>query len=185
MILQVSSLWFLAFAYVFVAKNAYSIVEFVMCGGTLKAWWNLQRMWLIRRITSYFFAFFDTMKRQLGLSETHFALTDKVVTEDVLKRYEKEVMEFGSSSIMYTVMATTALLSLVSLVWGTKRVVADPELKALDQLISQVILCGILILINLPVYEALFFRSDKGHIPSSVMYKSVFMLTLACLMPIY
>ncbi|XP_062016037.1 cellulose synthase-like protein E6 [Rosa rugosa] len=35
---KVSSLWFLAFAYVFVAKNAYSIVEFVMCGGTLKAW---------------------------------------------------------------------------------------------------------------------------------------------------
>ncbi|KAL6200636.1 hypothetical protein ACLB2K_030417 [Fragaria x ananassa] len=181
---KVSSLWFLAFAYVFVAKNAYSIVEFVMCGGKLKAWWNLQRMWLIRRITSYFFAFFDTIKRQLGLSETHFALTDKVVTEDVLNRYEQEVLEFGSSSIMYTVLTTTALLSLVSLVWGTKRVVMDLELKALDQFISQVILCGILVLINVPVYEALFFRCDKGHIPSSVMYKSIFVLSLACLMPI-
>lgn len=182
---KVSTLWFLAFAYVFVAKNAYSIVECVMCGGTLKAWWNLQRMWLIRRITSYFFAFFDTIKRQLGLSETHFALTDKVITEDVSKRYEQEILEFGSSSIMYTVMATTALLNLLSLVWGTKRVVMDLELKALDQLISQVILSGIIVLINIPVYEALFLRSDKGHIPSSVMYKSVFLLTLACLMPTY
>lgn len=182
---QVSSLWFLAFAYVFIAKNVYSIVEALRSGSTLKAWWYLQRMWLIRRITSYFFAFFDTIKRQLGLSETEFALTDKVITDDVSKRYEQEIMEFGSASIMYTVLATSALLNFLSLVWGTKRVVMDRHSKALDQLISQVILSGILVLINLPVYQALFIRSDKGHIPSSVMFKSFFLLALACLMPIY
>ncbi|CAN6559037.1 unnamed protein product [Malus baccata var. baccata] len=182
---KVSSPWFLAFTYVFVAKNVYSIIEALHCGSSLKAWWNLQRMWLFRRITSYFFAFFDTIKRQLGLAETDFALTDKVMTEDVTKRYEQEVMEFGSPSIMYTVLATSALLNLMSLVWGTKRVAMDIDSKASEQLISQVFLCGILVMINFPVYQALFFRSDKGHIPSSVVFKSVLLLTLACLMPIY
>ncbi|KAK6154480.1 hypothetical protein DH2020_008728 [Rehmannia glutinosa] len=56
---QVSSLWFVPFAYVFVARTAYSLVEDLMCG--------------------------DTIYKQLGLSETSFAVTDKVVDDEVQK----------------------------------------------------------------------------------------------------
>uniref|UniRef100_A0A2N9HRR9 Glycosyltransferase 2-like domain-containing protein n=1 Tax=Fagus sylvatica TaxID=28930 RepID=A0A2N9HRR9_FAGSY len=69
-------------------RNACSIAEALSCGCTLKAWWNWQRMWVIRGTTAYFFGFIDTISRQLGLSETTFAVTAKVVTEDVLKRYK-------------------------------------------------------------------------------------------------
>jgi hypothetical protein len=85
---QVKSIWFLPFAYIFVARNACSIAEALSCGDTLKAWWNWQRMWVIRGTTAYFFGFIDTISRQLGLSKTIFAVTAKVVTEDVLKRYK-------------------------------------------------------------------------------------------------
>uniref|UniRef100_A0A2N9HRR5 Cellulose synthase-like protein E6 n=1 Tax=Fagus sylvatica TaxID=28930 RepID=A0A2N9HRR5_FAGSY len=166
-------------------RNACSIVEALSCGDTLKAWWNWQRMWVFRRTTAIFFGFIDTVVRQLGLSETTFVLTAKVVTEDALKRYEQEIMEFGSSTIMFTVLATLAMLNLFSLIGGIKKIVLELEFKALDQLILQVILNLLLVLINIPVYQALFIRSDKGRIPFSVLFKSIVLASLACLMPIY
>ncbi|EXB51025.1 Cellulose synthase-like protein E6 [Morus notabilis] len=182
---EVSSPWFLPFAYVFVAKNVFSALEAMNCGSTLKGWWNLQRMWLIRRTSSYFIAFLDIIKRKLGLSETTFALTDKVVTEDVSKRYEQEIMEFGSSSLMFTILATLALLNLFTLVGGIMKILMDFDSKALEQLILQIVLCGIIVVVNFPVYQALFIRRDKGCIPSSLMLKSVVLASLLCLVPLY
>ena len=181
-----SSPWFIPFAYVFVAQYVFSAFEAINCGSTLKGWWNLQRMKLIRRTSAYFLAVLDIIKRKLGLSETTFVLTDKVVTEDAAKRYEQEIMEFGSSSIMFTMLAALALLNLFALVGGIKRLVVDnSDFKALELMVVQIVLCGIMVLVNFPVYEALFVRVDNGRIPSSVMFKAIVLASVMCLLPIY
>lgn len=161
------------------------MIEALSCGSTLKAWWNLQLMWMIRRSTSYLFAFFDTIIKQLGFSQTTFAITNKVVNDDLSKRYEQEVMEFGSTSPMFTIVSTLAILNLLSLIGGISRILFHAEVKVAGGLVAQIILCGILVMVNIPVYEALFVRNDKGRIPSSVLYKSIFLASLVYLMPIY
>ena len=129
----------------------------------------------------FFFAFIDCIVRQLGLSQTTFTVTAKVVTEDVSKRYQQEIMDFGSTSIMFTVIATLAMLNLFSLVGEVLKVFFwGLEYKVIEMLISQVFLCGLMVLVNAPVYEALFFRKDKGSIPVSVMFKSMVLASLAC-----
>ncbi|KAG6621755.1 hypothetical protein I3843_03G000900 [Carya illinoinensis] len=45
----VKSLWFLPFAYVFLARNTCSIAKALCSGGTLKAWWNSQQIWVLPR----------------------------------------------------------------------------------------------------------------------------------------
>ncbi|XP_075671540.1 cellulose synthase-like protein E6 isoform X2 [Castanea sativa] len=181
---QVKSRWFLPFAYVIVARNACSIAEALSCGDTLKAWWNWQKMWVIRRTTTHFFAFINTIVRQLGLSETTFVITGKVVTKDVSKRYEQEIVEFGSSTITFTIIATLAMLNFFSLIGAIKKIVLDLEFKVLDQLILQLSLNLLLVMLNIPVYQALFIRNDKGRIPASILFKSIVLASLACLMPI-
>ncbi|KAH9652369.1 cellulose synthase-like protein E1 [Citrus sinensis] len=179
---KVSSLWFIPFAYVFVAQNAYSICEALSCGHTLKSWWNLQRMQIIRRTTAFFFGFVDCIVKQMGLSQTAFAITAKVVTEDVMERYEQEMMEFESSSVMFTIVATLAMLNLFSLIGGFIDIIFL-DFGALGNLMCQIILCGLMVLVNVPIYEALFIRKDKGCMPFSVMFKSMFLTSLACLLP--
>ncbi|XP_057440990.1 cellulose synthase-like protein E6 [Lotus japonicus] len=177
---QLSSLWFLPFAYAFVATNGYSLCEYLNCGSTAKVWWNFQRMKLIKRTTSYLFGFIDTVTKQLGLSQTNFAITDKVVTEEVQKRYEQEVIDFGGSSIMLTISATVALLNLFGLIGGIVRILMDLELNNSSQLMMQILLSSLIGMVNLPVYEALFIRSDNGSISSSVMLKSIVLASLVC-----
>ncbi|GKV37369.1 hypothetical protein SLEP1_g45410 [Rubroshorea leprosula] len=182
---EVSSPWFIPFVYVFLSRNIYSIVEALRCGSTIKAWWNLQRMVMIRRTTSFFFAFVDTIIKKLGLSQTTFVLTAKVAAEDVSKRYEQQVMEFGSSSIMFTLIATLAMLNLISLAGAAFKTVMPVEyLKEMERLISQVGVCALVVMLNAPVFEALFLRKDKGRLPFSVMFKSVVFVSLACLIPV-
>ncbi|KAJ1410809.1 Nucleotide-diphospho-sugar transferase [Sesbania bispinosa] len=177
---QFSSLWFLPFAYAFLATNCYSLFEYLNCGSTTKGWWNLQRMRLIRRTTSFLFAFIDTMAKQLGLSQTKFAITNKVITEEVQKRYEKEFIDFGGSSTMLTILATVALINLFGLFGGIMRILIYLKFNQSSQLMMQIMLSSLMVMVNLPMYEALFIRNDKGCISSSVMLKSFILASLVC-----
>ncbi|KAI4306233.1 hypothetical protein L6164_029525 [Bauhinia variegata] len=177
---QLTSLWFLPFAYAFLANAAYSLCEGLSCGQTFKGWWNLQRMRLIRRTTAYFIGFVDVIRKQLGLSQTKFVLTDKEASEDALRRYEQEVFDFGSSSVMFTMIATLALLNLFGFIGGMKSVIMDMNSNNSSQLILQIMLTALITIVNKPIYEALFIRNDKGRFPSSVIVKSMLLASLTC-----
>ncbi|KAI8557453.1 hypothetical protein RHMOL_Rhmol04G0012200 [Rhododendron molle] len=155
------------------AKYGYSLAEFLCAGGTVLGWWNEQRVWLYKRTTSYLFAFVDTILGLFGFSETSFVVTNKVSAPDVSLRYEKELMEFGTSFPMFTVLATLAMINLVSLVWVAKRAVTDAGVRVFETVALQTVLCGVLVGINVPLYSALFFRQDNGKIPSSIAAKSM------------
>ncbi|GJM86691.1 hypothetical protein PR202_ga02575 [Eleusine coracana subsp. coracana] len=72
-----------------------SLLESLKCGDTAAEWWNAQRMWLLRRISSYLLAAIDTIRRMLGISESGFALTAKVSDVQALERYKKGLMDDG------------------------------------------------------------------------------------------
>lgn len=179
---KVFSLWFLPFAYVTFAKQAYSLVESLLCGDTLFGWWNTQRMWVLKRLTSYLFATIGNIFYHMGISQTSFALTTKVAEVEGSKRYDEEVIEFGVSSPMFTIVATYALLNLVCLVGGMKMLVVDKVAE--DDMLLQLLLCGTIVIINAPVYDALFLRKDKGSMPINVIVSSLVCAALACMLPI-
>ncbi|XXG55197.1 hypothetical protein AAC387_Pa03g2915 [Persea americana] len=182
---KISSPWVMPFLYVMVAHNAYSISESLHYGETLHGWWNEKRMWMMKRTTSYLFALIDTVLKLLGISNSAFVITAKVSDDEVSRRYQQEIMEFGGSSPMFTILATVAIIQLVCLVGVAIRVVINSEVGFLGALILQVLLCGLLVIINLPVYQALFFRKDKGCLPSSLKFTSVGLAILACLITLY
>ena len=148
-------------------------------------WWNDQRMWVFKRTTSHFFGFSETILKQLGFARYSFAITSKVADEEESKRFEKESMEFGASSPMFTILATLALLNLFAFVGGIRKMIMDAEACVLDSFLLQILLCGVLVFINLPVYKGLFFQKDKGGVPNSVTYRSPALASLACSVALY
>ncbi|KAJ9152750.1 hypothetical protein P3X46_026282 [Hevea brasiliensis] len=178
---QVSSPWFLPFAYVISTQYIYNLAEFLWSGGTILGWWYEQRMWLYKRTSSYFFAFIDTILKMVGFTDSTFVVTAKFIDEDVLKRYEKEIMEFGDSSPMLTILATLAMLNLFCFVGVVNKVIMNGSIFRLCKTMPlQTLLCSALVLINLPLYQGLFLRNDKGKLPSSLALKSFVVALLAC-----
>ncbi|XP_050371386.1 cellulose synthase-like protein E6 isoform X2 [Argentina anserina] len=178
---QISSRWIIPFAYVIIARNIGSFVEYMWCGGTMLGWWNDQRIWFYQRITSYLFAFIDTIVHYLGYTDSAFVITAKVADEDVSERYEKEMMEFGGSSPMFTVLGTVALLNLSCFAWFVKAAITKGIAEVYETMCLQILICVVLIIINKPLYEALYQRKDKGKLPSSVAFKSMAFAGFACL----
>ncbi|CAH9087415.1 unnamed protein product [Cuscuta epithymum] len=176
---QVSSKWILAFAYLIVMEHAYSCSEFLWAGGTLLGWWNDQRMWLYKRSSSYLFALLDTVLKLVGYSSNHtFVISSKVSDEDVSLRYEQEIMEFGSTSPMFTVLSTLAMINLFCFVWVLKKMATEEFI--FQSLALQIVLCGVLVLINLPLYNGMFFRTDHGKMPIITTLKSTIVALSVC-----
>lgn len=180
--IQISSPWFIPFACVISAKQIYGLAEFLWCGGTILGWWNHQRMWLYKRTSSYLFAFMDSFLKLLGFAESGFVISTKVADQDVSQRYEKEIMEFGTSTPMFTILSTLALINLVCFIGVVKEaLIGEGMIKVYETLSLQFVLCGLLVLINLPLYQALFLRKDKGKLPSSLAAKSIVLALFACI----
>ncbi|XP_050140256.1 cellulose synthase-like protein E1 isoform X3 [Malus sylvestris] len=178
---EISSPWFIPFAYVIIGKYTWSFAEFLWCGGTTLGWWNEQRIWLYQRTSSYLFAFIDTILHSFGYSDSAFVITAKVADEDVSQRYKKEILEFGDSSPMLTPLATLALLNLYCFAGFVKEAINRKGIaQVYDTLTLQIMLCGALILINLPLFQALYLRKDKGKIPATVTFKSMACAVIAC-----
>lgn len=114
-----------------------------------------------------------------------FVMTSKVADEDVSERYKQELMEFGADSPMFTILATFALLNAFVLVVALKRLILEKHSSALDPFTLQIILCGLLVFINLPVYKGLSLRKDKSRMPSSVTYRSIAYALMACFIALY
>ncbi|XP_058787973.1 cellulose synthase-like protein E1 [Vicia villosa] len=170
---KVSSLWFIPFAYVIIGETIYSLLEFLFCGGTFKGWWNELRIWLYKRTTSYLYAFSDTVLKLFGFSNSVFIITNKVSEEEVSKRHDNEIMEFGTSSPMFTILATLALFNLFCFLNVLKdAVLRGGDFGEYEKIGLQVILCGFLVLINVPLYQGIFLRKDSGKLPSSLGMKS-------------
>ncbi|KAK3123432.1 hypothetical protein QOZ80_8AG0630840 [Eleusine coracana subsp. coracana] len=79
---EMTNPWITPFVYVAAVKNMYSLCEALLSGDTLRGWWNGQRMWMVKRITSYLYGFIDTIKKLLGMSDMGFVITSKVSDED-------------------------------------------------------------------------------------------------------
>ncbi|KAK7371908.1 hypothetical protein VNO80_05275 [Phaseolus coccineus] len=177
---KISSLWCIPFTCVMVGEIVYSLIEGLSMGGSIQGWWNAIRMWLYVKTSSFLFSLIDGILGFFGRPNSSFSLTSKVIDDDASQRYEKEVMEFGTSSPYFTVLATLALLNLFCLLLTLKDLVLGKGGFAAEKMALQVVLCGVLVLINFPLYQAIFVRKDKGRMPTSVSIKSTTLALTAC-----
>ncbi|KAM0936503.1 putative cellulose synthase (UDP-forming) [Dioscorea sansibarensis] len=180
---DMKSIWFIPFTYVIVTTSVYSIAEAMWIGQSRKAWWNEARIWLYKRLASYLFAFLDNILKVIGVNKTSFIVTSKILDEDVSRRHAKEIIDFGPASSMLTILSVIGILNLFCLVGGLMKMLVFQE-GIVSSLFLQFVVCVLITVINLPLYQAMFLRRDSGRIPVSTMVISVSLALLACLIPL-
>ncbi|TXG67986.1 hypothetical protein EZV62_009261 [Acer yangbiense] len=72
----------------------------------------------------------------------------------------------------------------VLLPWGVgvvKKLAMDVAgIRYFDRMVLHIVLCFVMVLINWPLYQALFVRQDKGKMPSSLTLHSIGFALFAC-----
>ncbi|KAL4651336.1 hypothetical protein ACB092_01G152400 [Castanea dentata] len=162
---KLSEPWFFLYVFLFLGAYGSDLLEFIVEGGTVQRWWNDQRMWMIRVLSSYLFASLEYFLKCLGISTYGFSLTNKVVDDEQRKRYDQGVFDFGVPSPMFVPITMAAIINFVSFFMGLMQVVKGTNSEGL---FLQMFMAGFVVVNSMPIYEAIVLRRDKGRMPVKI-----------------
>ncbi|KAL6959707.1 hypothetical protein U1Q18_039860 [Sarracenia purpurea var. burkii] len=169
---KVSDSWFFLYIFLFIGAYGQDCLDFVIAKGTFKRWWSHQRMWMVRGVTSNLFASIEFLLNCVGIVTQGFNVTSKVVDNEQGKRYEQGMFELGVESPMFMLLAIVANINLVAFLGGLIRVLRGQDLDG--RFVIQVFIAGFAVLNCLPFYEAMMWRTDRGKMPTKIIFVSVF-----------
>ncbi|XP_059064066.1 cellulose synthase-like protein E6 isoform X1 [Cryptomeria japonica] len=177
---QISEPWVLLFLFLPICAYGQNALEFIYVGGgSLKSWWNDQRMWMIKGGSSYLFALIQVVCKLLGISKVGFEVTSKVFDSESGKRYEAEIFELGVSSVLFIPFSIIALINLMALACRIVGVMREGY-SAMADMFVQVVMSSFIVINSYPIYEGMLVRKDKGRMPTSITVFSTLTAVLAC-----
>ncbi|XP_043694937.1 cellulose synthase-like protein G2 [Telopea speciosissima] len=166
---EVSNTWFYLYMFLFFGAYAQDLLDFLLEGGTMQRWWNDQRMWMIRAISSYLFGPFDYFLKSIGISTFGFNVTSKVIDEEQSKRYEQGIFEFGVASPLFVPVTTAAIINLISFLKG---LVGVFRYGNLEEVFVQLFISSFVVVNCWPIYEAMVLRKDGGKMSAKTTMAS-------------
>ncbi|CAK9324469.1 unnamed protein product [Citrullus colocynthis] len=176
---EVWDAWFVVYILLFLGAYGEDLVEFLLAGGTFGKWWNDQRMWSIRAVSSLLFGSMEFILKCLGInSSLSFNVTSKAIDEEQSKRYKQELFEFGVLSPMFVPIATAATVNLVSFIYGVIEIWRWGG--AWKHVFAQMLVAGFGVVNCWPVYVAMALRNDGGKLPPKLTFLSISLTLLLC-----
>ncbi|PWA49409.1 cellulose synthase, nucleotide-diphospho-sugar transferase [Artemisia annua] len=176
---EVTNTRFLLYIFLFFVAYIQDCLDFMLADGTFQQWWNDQRMWLIRGLSSYLFGSIEFSIKRLGIASKGFHVTSKVVDTDLSKRYDNGVFEFGVPSPMFVPLATVAIVNFVAFAFGILKYLNGENMNGLY---GQMGLACFGVLNSWPIYEAMVWRNDKGRMPRVISVISTLLALAFCVL---
>ncbi|KAF5190021.1 Cellulose synthase-like protein g3 [Thalictrum thalictroides] len=167
-LLEVSSPWL--YMFLFLGAYGQDLQDFILARSTYKKWYNDQRMWMIRGVSSHSFGLIDFLLKSLSISTFGFNVTSKVVDDEQSKRYEQGLFEFGIVSPLFVPLATTAIINLIAVIVGVAQILKQ---RHYDEMFVHICISGFVAANSWPIYEAMVFRVDKGRMPQKITFISI------------
>lgn len=155
-------------------------LDYMLTGGTIPKWWNYQKSWLIRGLTSFPFATLEFVLGCFGFSAVGFNVTSKVVDDELTSQYNKGYFVFGISSPMFLTITMAAIINLFAFSCGIERVILGKE--GFENVCLQICLAGFVVVHSWPLYEAILLRTDKGKMPRKITLTSVALVLVLCIL---
>ncbi|XP_057771363.1 cellulose synthase-like protein G2 isoform X2 [Salvia miltiorrhiza] len=174
---EVSSPFFAVFVFVFLSSQLKHAQEVLASGDSIKTWWAEQRVWMMKSLTSYFFAAVNASLEKAGLINSSFVPTNKVTDDEAEKLYQMGKYDFQAPPLFMLILCTLYLLNLASFVVGFVKILQNG--KMMNAMVMQTFLPLFGVVLHLPLMEGMVLRKDKGRVSPPVSLLSAVISSLA------
>ncbi|KMT15688.1 hypothetical protein BVRB_3g056740 [Beta vulgaris subsp. vulgaris] len=177
---KVSDPFFIPVAFVFVSSRLKHVCEVLLCGESINAWLNLQRIVMIKGLTCYAYGTLECVMTTLGLRKASFIPTNKAEDDDATKWYQIGKFDFRTSYMFLVPIVTAVILNLFSLVVGVARLIVG--YISWDTMFAQLVFSFYVLIISYSVIEGMFLRKDPASIPfTATLISTLLSLVVFCL----
>ncbi|KAL1825997.1 hypothetical protein ACET3Z_012775 [Daucus carota] len=156
---KVNDAWFIAFLALWLSSLLQHMYEVFTSGGTLRTWWNEQRIWVIKVVAGSLFGCIDCIMKKIGNSKTVFRLTNKAIAKEKVENYEKGRFDFEGAQVFMVPMVGLVIWNLVCLIVGLWSIFDKGNVS---EMFGQLLLSTFLLLVSYPVIEGIVTRKGKG-----------------------
>ena len=129
----------------------------------------------MRGLSSDLFGTLEYISNLLDIGRRSFNVTNKVDDEEMRKRYDEGMFEFGVSSPMFVPLSTAAIINLVAFLGGVLQFLKD---RGLEEILGQMVVTSMGVANSLPIYKAMVLRSDGGRMPAKITIISLVLASL-------
>lgn len=150
--------WFAVFAFVFVSTQIQHLVEVVSGEGSVAMWWDEQRIWILKSVTSIF-AILEAMKKRLGLNKMKLALSNKAIDEEKMKKYKEGRFDFQGAAVFMAPMVLLLIINIVAFFGGIWRVL---NVKDFQEMFGQLFLVTYVMVLSYPILHAIVTMKSKN-----------------------
>ncbi|KAF3955668.1 hypothetical protein CMV_019135 [Castanea mollissima] len=155
---KVSDPWFAVFVAIYMSSLFQHLYEVLSSDGSIKTWWNEQRIWMIKSISGSLFGVLDAIMKFLGKKKVSLSLTNKAVDKEKFEKYEKGKFDFEGAAMFMVPLLILVILNIVCFFCGLRRVVIE---KSLEEMFGQVFLSFFILILSYPILEGMVTKG-KG-----------------------
>ncbi|KAK7277126.1 hypothetical protein RIF29_18276 [Crotalaria pallida] len=155
---KVTDPWFAVFAFLYIATQIQHLIEVLSCGGSVTMWWDEQRIWILKSVAS-FFAITEAIKKKFGLNKKKFALSNKAIDKENLKKFEQGKFNFQGAALYMSPMVVLLIVNVVCFLGGLWRL---HIVKDFEEMFGQLFLLSYVIVLSYPIIEAMVTMKSKS-----------------------
>ncbi|CAK9165438.1 unnamed protein product [Ilex paraguariensis] len=156
---KVSDPWFPVFGIIFMSSVCQHLYEVLSSGGSVRTWWNEQRIWIIKTVTACLFGCIDALLKRLGIAKATFRLTNKAIDQEKLEKYEKGKFDFEGAKMFMIPLRVLVVLNVVCFIVGLKRMVTE---RNFEEMFGQFFLSSFILVVSYPILEGMVPKRGKS-----------------------
>ena len=108
------------FVTIYMSSLFQHLYEVLSSDGSIKNWWNEQRIYIIRSISGCLFGFLDAIMKCLSKKNVNLSLTNKAVDKEKLEKYEKGKFDFEGAAMFMVPLFILVILNIVCFFCGVR-----------------------------------------------------------------